>query len=130
MLNNAHLTTILPAVDLERARRFYSQTLGLKEERKTAEGGVRFRAGDGTDLELVPRGQPSKSEYTALTFEVSDVEGELRDLEGRGVKFEDYDLPGLKTERHIAIMGSEKAAWFKDPDGNILCIHQGGRPRA
>jgi hypothetical protein len=39
--------------------------------------------------------------------------------------FEDYDLPGLKTERHIATMGNEKAAWFKDPEGNILCLHQG-----
>jgi len=117
-------------VDLERACRFYRETLGLREARNTAEGGVLFQAGDGTDLEVVRRDAPTKAEHTAITFEVSDVEREINDLERRGVRFEDYDLPGLRTERHIATMGSEKAAWFKDPEGNILCIHQGSPARS
>jgi hypothetical protein len=59
-----------------------------------------------------------------MSFEVDDVTAEIRDLEGRGVVFEDYDLPDLKTVDHVAEMGSERAAWFKDPDGNVLCLHQ------
>jgi hypothetical protein len=55
---------------------------------------------------------------------VSDITQEIRDLEARGVAFEDYDLPNLKTVGHVAVMGNEKAAWFCDPEGNILCIHQ------
>jgi len=125
MLTNAHLTTILPAVNLERARRFYRETLGLREGRSTPEGGVVFAAGDGTDLEVLRRDNPTKAEHTALTFEVKNLDREIQDLEGRGVVFEDYDLPGLKTERHIATLGGERAAWFKDPEGNILCLHQG-----
>ena len=49
---------------------------------------------------------------------------EISDLESRGVTFEDYDMPGIKTVDHIAEMGEDKAAWFTDPDGNILCLHQ------
>ena len=124
MLSNAHITTVLPAVDLDRARRFYGHTLGLREATKTAHGGLIFSAGDGTDIELMRRDTPTKAEHTALTFEVGDIERELADLQKRGVQFEDYDLPGLKTEHHIAVIGGEKAAWFKDPEGNILCIHQ------
>jgi hypothetical protein len=55
---------------------------------------------------------------------VDDITAEVRDLESRGVAFEDYDLPGLHTVEHICVLGAEKAAWFKDPDGNILCIHE------
>jgi catechol 2,3-dioxygenase-like lactoylglutathione lyase family enzyme len=124
MLANAHITTILPAVDLERARRFYRDKLGLAEAGSTAQGGIVFEAGDGTDIELMRRDTPTRAEHTAVTFEVTDLEDELRQLQRNGITFEDYDLPGLKTERHIAVIGSEKAAWFKDPEGNILCLHQ------
>jgi hypothetical protein len=49
---------------------------------------------------------------------------EIRDLAGRGVTFADYDLPGLRTVEHVCVLGSEKAAWFTDPDGNVLCLHE------
>jgi catechol 2,3-dioxygenase-like lactoylglutathione lyase family enzyme len=124
MLGNAHITTILPVLNLDRARRFYRDTLGLVATASPTSDGAVFRTGDGTDLELLPRPVPTKAEHTAVTFEVEDVVHEVRELEGRGVKFEDYDLPGLKTEGHIAAMEGELAAWFKDPDGNILCLHQ------
>src|SRR5207244_1770345 len=81
-LGNAHLTTILPAVNLERARRFYRETLGLREGRSTPEGGVVFAAGDGTDLEVLRRDNPTKAEHTALTFEVKNLDREIQDLEG------------------------------------------------
>jgi catechol 2,3-dioxygenase-like lactoylglutathione lyase family enzyme len=126
MLTSAHLTTILPALDLERACRFYGETLGLRERRRTADDGALFSTADGSDVELLRRNQRTRAEHTALTFEVDDVEREIRELEGRGVRFEDYDLPGLKTERHMATIGFDKAAWFKDTEGNILCLHQPG----
>jgi len=65
-----------------------------------------------------------KAEHTAVSFEVDDVDAEVRELTRRGVRFEDYDYPGLKTVNKVCVLGSEKAAWFKDPEGNILCIHQ------
>lgn len=80
-------------------------------------------AGHGAKLELLKRDQPTKAEHT-LTFEVDDIDREVAELESRGVRFEDYDMPGLKTERHIARMDGERAAWFEDTEGNILCIHQ------
>jgi hypothetical protein len=61
------------------------------------------------------------------SFEVPDVVGQVRELEQRGVRFEDYDLPDLKTVDHVCVMGAERAAWFKDPEGNVLCIHDLGR---
>ena len=59
-----------------------------------------------------------------MSFEVDDIGTEIGELEQRGVVFEDYDLPDLKTVDHVCVMGAEKAAWFKDPDGNVLCLHQ------
>lgn len=125
MLTNRPVTTILPVTNLERAKKFYTDNLGLRpSNEKPPEKAILFEAGGGAKLELLERDKPARSEHTALSFEVDDVEREVTDLERRGVRFEDYDMPGLKTERHIARMDGEKAAWFKDPDGNILCIHQ------
>ena len=59
-----------------------------------------------------------------LTFEVEDIANEVRELEGRGVDFLDYDLPDLKTTDHMCVMGAEKAAWFAETEGNILCLHE------
>ena len=78
----------------------------------------------GATLMLLPRPDSRPSESTAMSFEVDDVGAEIGELEERGVVFEDYDLPELTTVDHVAVMGTEKAAWFKDPDGNVLCLHQ------
>ena len=75
-------------------------------------------------LMLLPRPGSTPSESTAMSFEVDDIAAEIKELEDHGVVFEDYDLPELTTVDHIATMGSEKAAWFKDPDGNVLCLHE------
>jgi len=61
---------------------------------------------------------------TELSFEVSDITSEIRDLEGKGVTFADYDLPDLTTVDHVCVLGSQKAAWFHDPAGNVLCLHE------
>ena len=67
---------------------------------------------------------PDKLKYPPMKFEVPDAAAAVASLAARGVVFEDYDLPGLKTVDKVCILGSEKAAWFKDTEGNILCIHE------
>jgi hypothetical protein len=66
----------------------------------------------------------AQSTHTVLTFEVEHITDEVRDLEGRGVGFLDYDTPEIKTVDHVCVMGDEKAAWFADSEGNILCLHE------
>jgi predicted enzyme related to lactoylglutathione lyase len=124
MLTKAMTTTMLPVSDMDRAARFYMDTLGLHQKATGADGSRIFDAGNGDAIGLLPSEAGSQSKHTVLSFEVSDIAGEVRELEGRGVSFADYDLPGLKTVDHIAEMGGERAAWFSDPDGNILCIHE------
>lgn len=124
MLTYSAVTTMLPVVDLARARDFYEHKLGLEAGGFHPDGKFVFKMPGGGTLALFPREGGTKAEHTALSFEVSNIEDEIQDLESAGVRFEDYDLPGLKTENHICVLGSEKAAWFKDTEGNYLCIHQ------
>ena len=123
MLADAPLTTILPVVDLPRARAFYEQKLGLVRGRAKPDGKYEYPVGNGA-LALFQRGSPTRADHTAVSFAVRDITAAIRELESRGVVFHDYDLPGLKTVQHVCVLGSEKAAWFSDPDGNILCLHE------
>ena len=124
MLSKASTTTMLPVADVERASRFYAEGLGLTQRATGADGMPVFDAGNGYGIGLLQSEPGSQSARTVLSFEVADLTAEIRELEGRGVVFEDYDLPDLKTENHIASMGNERAAWFKDTEGNILCLHE------
>jgi catechol 2,3-dioxygenase-like lactoylglutathione lyase family enzyme len=123
MLSSSPVTTILPVVDAERARDFYSRSLGLTYVGRSGDGKHLFAIGSGT-LALLQKPEGTRAEHTALSFEVTDAADAVRELTDRGVVFEDYDLPGLKTVEKVCILGSEKAAWFKDTEGNILCVHQ------
>jgi len=123
MLASAPLTTMLPVKDLDRARDFYVNKLGLEAEGLAADGKFLLRAG-GTRLALFPKPDGTKADHTAVSFQVADIAAAIRQLEARGVAFADYDLPGLKTVEHVCVLGAEKAAWFKDPEGNILCLHE------
>jgi predicted enzyme related to lactoylglutathione lyase len=126
MLTNSPVRPTIPVVDLVRAKRFYETTLGLKPapvNDKSTSGIAMFDCGNGTRIELYQRG-PSKADHTVATFEVSDIEDEVNALRGKGVVFEEYDMPEIKTQNGIATQGSMKAAWFKDSEGNIICIHQ------
>jgi predicted enzyme related to lactoylglutathione lyase len=124
MLANAPITTVLPVVDLPRACDFYENKLGLKPRGLEADGKFVFVAGGGALIALIPKQGGTKAEHTALSFEVADIEDEVSSLERKGVVFEDYDLPNLRTVNHVGILGAEKAAWFKDSEGNYLCIHE------
>jgi len=129
MLTHAPVMTMLPVKDLERAREFYVNKLGLEAEGLAADGKFVLRA-SGTKLGLMPKPEGTKAEHTAVSFEVKDIAAEIRTLKGRGVVFEDYDFPGFKTVDHMIEIGTDKAAWFKDTEGNILCLHQDLRKRA
>jgi catechol 2,3-dioxygenase-like lactoylglutathione lyase family enzyme len=122
-LSEAMLVTTIPVADLDRARRFYGETLGLKVLWEMGPS-IRFEAGAGTQLSTFRRG-PTRADHTVAHFEVRDVEAVVRELEARGVEFLDYDEGPLKTTGHIAQMGPARGAWFRDPDGNILGLRQG-----
>jgi catechol 2,3-dioxygenase-like lactoylglutathione lyase family enzyme len=123
MLDGNQVTVMLPVKDMARARRFYEDSLGLAPEGLKPDGKFVYRCG-GTELALFPRPDGTKADHTAISFKVPDIAKSVRELSARGVKFADYDLPGLKTVEHVCVLGSEKAAWFQDPEGNILCLHE------
>ena len=124
MISNAQLTTVLPVVDVTRATGFYRDRLGLKDIGDDPGGNHLVQTGTGATIALMPAEEGAQSPHTVLTFEVQDITNEIRDLESRGIGFYDYDLPELKTTDHVAVMGAEKAAWFADTEGNILCLHE------
>ena len=123
ILGAAPMVVILPVKELERARDFYVERLGFEAEGLSADGKFVLRA-NGAKLALMPKPGGTKAEHTALSFKVEDLAGAIKALKARGVSFHDYDLPGFKTVNHVAEMGSEKAAWFSDTEGNILCLHE------
>ena len=130
MLKNAKVATRLPAQDLDRARAFYSEKLGL-EPVEYREGGLRYICAAGEFAIFVSAGVQSGT-HTQMSWDVDNIEVILRELRARGVEFEEYDLPGLKTVDGIAeITGNyhskgtgERAAWFRDSEGNLLGIGQ------
>ena len=122
VLNNSRVEAVVAARDLERATKFYQETLGLDLVHE-GEGGVLFEAGEGTRLLVYPRPQGEPAEQTVATWTVDDVETAVDDLTERGIEFEQYDMPNLKTdERGIATVGEMRGAWFKDSEGNILAV--------
>ena len=124
MISNAQLTPVLPVVDVTRATGFYRDRLGLKDIGEDPGGNHLVQTGTGATIALMPAEEGAQSPHTVLTFEVQDIMNEIRDLQSRGIGFYDYDLPELQTTDHVAVMGAEKAAWFADTEGNILCLHE------
>jgi predicted enzyme related to lactoylglutathione lyase len=123
-LAKSTVAMMLPVTDADRAKTFYSEKVGLHYTGTNEEGSPMYALGGGATLVLLPRPDSTPSESTAMSFEVADVAAEVQNLESHGVGFEDYDMPDLTTVDHMATMGNDKAAWFKDPDGNVLCVHQ------
>jgi catechol 2,3-dioxygenase-like lactoylglutathione lyase family enzyme len=123
VLASTQVTCMLPVKDLDRARRFYEGALQLAPLGAKPDGKFVYLCG-GTEIALFPRPEGTKAEHTALSFRVPDIGRAIAELKSRGVVFDDYDLPGFKTVEHVCVLGSEKAAWFRDPEGNILCLHE------
>ena len=123
MLTIAPVTTMLPVKDLNRARAFYEGKLGLKPVGLKPDGKFTYDCG-GATLALFPKEGGTKADHTAVSFRVPDIAASIAELERAGVTFEDYNFPGLKTVGHVCVLGAEKAAWFLDTEGNILCLHE------
>lgn len=125
MLTKAAVTTILPVKDMNRARHFYQNKLGLEPKGFAADGNYLFACGGDAHIALITKPDGTRAEHTALSFEVQGIERVIEELKAKGVIFEDYDFPNLKTVDHVCVLGSDKAAWFKDSEGNYLCVHEG-----
>ena len=124
MLADAQIMAIVPTTDLARAKAFYGETLGLVDANAPTPGPqVIYRCGGNTLLEVYERPTAGEAQHTLASWEVGDLRAVVDQLRGRGVRFEEYDLPEVKTEDGISATGDLREAWFRDPDGNILRIH-------
>jgi catechol 2,3-dioxygenase-like lactoylglutathione lyase family enzyme len=120
MLGKADATPMIAVKDLDRARKFYEETLGLSEVDDFGEGFM-LKSGD-TRFSVYRSEFAGTNKATALNFDVDDIESEVRGLKDKGIAFEHYDLEGLKADGDIYSGEGMKTAWFKDPDGNILSL--------
>jgi predicted enzyme related to lactoylglutathione lyase len=123
MLKDLRTHTTLPAADLERAKKFYAEKLGLTPATESP-GGIFYELAGGTRFILYPTPNPARGGHTQIAFATKDIEAEVKALQSRGVVFEEYDFPGLKTEEGIATTGPTRAAWFKDSEGNMIGVVQ------
>jgi len=117
------METTLPATDLERARRFYAEKLGLAPESEAPDGALYYRC-DGIRFVLFLSQGAASGEHTQAGWIVDDIEAEVAELKARGLAFDEYDTPSLKTVNSVATTGPAKAAWFKDSEGNLLGLVQ------
>jgi predicted enzyme related to lactoylglutathione lyase len=122
MLKTAPICAYIPASNVRRARKFYEEIVGLEPSEEYA-GGVIYDCG-GASVFLYPTPNAGTSKASQAFWQVGDVEAEVAALKARGVRFEEYDLPGMNMTNGIATGGGAKTAWFKDTEGNILAVSQ------
>ena len=127
MLTSASVTANIPAADIERARSFYADALGLRPATEWSEAGMLiYRTDAGTVFSVYQTEYAGQAGHTIAQFHVDDVVAEARALQAKGVALETYEMPGVKWDDGVADMGEMgKAAWFKDSEGNILCLDSG-----
>ncbi len=123
MLKQAPIVPYIPVADMDRARKFYEEKVGLKPREDYA-GGVIYECGKGSWVFMYPSKGAGTSKASTAFWAVEDVEAEVAGLKSRGVVFEEYDMPEMKTVNSIATGGGAKTAWFKDTEGNILAVSQ------
>jgi catechol 2,3-dioxygenase-like lactoylglutathione lyase family enzyme len=125
VLDTCRISAVLCSTDLERSREFYEGRLGLTLSPETIPNHLLFEGAGGTSVLVYGRPGPNQGDHTQVRFWSADVEADVRALVARGVVFEDYDFPALKTVGHVATTaGVGRSAWFKDPDGNTLALFQ------
>lgn len=122
MLSSAPIRAYIPASNVPRARKFYEEKVGLRPKQEFA-GGVIYECA-GTEVFMYPTSNAGTSKASQAFWQVADVEAEVAELKARGVKFEEYDMPGVTMKNSIATGGGAKTAWFKDTEGNILAVSQ------
>jgi catechol 2,3-dioxygenase-like lactoylglutathione lyase family enzyme len=124
MLKDSATMAVLPAKDINRARDFYRDKLGIEPSGSMEDDSLMYTCGKGTGFLLYQTDNAGSAKNTQMGWEVDNLEQEMQDLRGRGVTFEDYDFPGLKTENGVATSDWGKASWFLDSEGNILNLVQ------
>lgn len=123
MLSEANVVANVAVSNLEAAKEFYQNVLGLNQVDENP-GGVMYESGGGK-LFVYQSSTAGTGQATCASWKVSDVEKVAEGLKAKGVNFEVYDIPGAVQQGDVSVMGDMKAAWFKDPDGNILCVANG-----
>jgi catechol 2,3-dioxygenase-like lactoylglutathione lyase family enzyme len=121
MLGEKDASATIAVKDIKVASRFYEGTLGLKKLESEEPGALSYKSGNSSVL-VYESQYAGTNRATAVTWVVGDVEGEVRALKSKGVAFEHYELPGMTRQGDVHVAGRVKAAWFKDPDGNILAL--------
>jgi catechol 2,3-dioxygenase-like lactoylglutathione lyase family enzyme len=125
MLATAPIAATVPVSDLARARRFYEEKLGLVPKEEHGGGaGLLYECGEATTFFMYRSAGAGTSKASQAAWTVEELEVEMAELRAKGVKFEDYHLPGLETVNGVHTDGGAKTAWFKDSEGNILAISQ------
>jgi catechol 2,3-dioxygenase-like lactoylglutathione lyase family enzyme len=124
MLTDSDIMAVLPAKDIKRAKDFYREKLGLEPSESAEEDSLMYRGGHGTGFLVYQTENAGTAKNTQMGWTTDNLEREMEELRGRGVVFEEYDMPGLKTENGVATNEWGKAAWFLDSEGNILNIAQ------
>ncbi|MBO1269374.1 VOC family protein [Arthrobacter cavernae] len=123
MLKDLSVAAVLPASDISRARDFYRDKLGLEPDNPEATDNLMYKCGNGTAFMIYQTPNAGTAKNTQMGWQVADLDQEMADLKSRGVVFEEYDFPGLKTENGVATMpDGERGSWFLDSEGNILSI--------
>ncbi|MET4589723.1 VOC family protein [Arthrobacter sp. 754] len=123
MLKDSALMAVLPAKDINRAKDFYRDKLGL-EPSESMEDGLLYRGSDGTGFLIYETENAGTAKNTQMGWLTDNLEREMEELRAKGVTFEEYDLPGLKTENGVVDNTWGKGAWFLDSEGNILSLSQ------
>ncbi len=118
MLNQSTVIAMVAVKDIDKAKEFYGGTLGL-ELVDDDQGGLAYKSGSG-QVFVYPTPKAGTNQATSATWLVDDIDGVVQDLKGKGIEFEHYEFPGAEIKNDVHIMGEMRAAWFKDPDGNIL----------
>ena len=122
MLNDSKVTANVPVMDLDRARRFYAEMLGLTPADENP-GGLVYTTNGGTTFFLYQTEYAGQAGHTIAQWHVDNVADEVRELKAKGLEFEHYDMPGVTWDGDVAEMeGLGTAAWFKDSEGNIMCL--------
>jgi predicted enzyme related to lactoylglutathione lyase len=125
MLSDSKVEANIPASDLERARAFYADKLGLSPVRELPADVLVYRTAGGTSFQVYRTDYAGQAGHTIAQWHVDDIESEVRDLKAKGVTFEVYDMPGVTWDGEIASLeGMGRAAWFTDSEGNIMCVDQ------
>jgi predicted enzyme related to lactoylglutathione lyase len=127
MLDSATVTANIPAADLKRARSFYAEKLGLTPAAEFDGVMLLYRTAGGTPFSIYQTQYAGQAGHTIAQWHVDDVAAEVRDLRAKGVAFEQYDdMPGVEWNDGVASLpGMGRAAWFKDSEGNVLCVDEG-----